>query len=35
MYLEYKGPTPLRAVVPCPSNQAQTIEFCLESEKTL
>ena len=26
-YSEDKGPRPLRTVVPCPSNQAQTIEF--------
>ena len=25
-----KGPSPLRIVIPCPSNQAQTIEFLRE-----
>ena len=25
-----KSPSPLRSVVPCPSNQAQTIEFLIE-----
>ena len=33
LYVQNKGPNLLRTVVPCPSDQAQTIEFSLESEK--
>ena len=35
LYVQNKGPSLLRTVVPCPSDQAQTIEFSLESEKIL
>ena len=32
-YLENKGPSSLRTMIPCSSNQVQTIEFSLESGK--
>ena len=35
IHVQNKGPNLLRTVVPCPSDQAQTIEFSLESEKIL